>query len=83
MTNPLNWSDEAVISRHPPGIIIQIMGTEVGTNWQSCEEHAMCGSFLKEDMIVRIWKVQVLVEGREEMAIACYWACNGGLLSRT
>ena len=77
MTNPLNRLDEAVISRHPPGIIVQIVGTEVGTNGQSCEEHAVCGSVLEEDMIVRLLKVQVLVEGREETAIACYWVTDG------
>ena len=64
-------------SRHPPGIIVQIVGTMMGTNGRSCEEHAMCGSVLEEDMVVRLRRVQVLVEGREETAIACIWVTDG------
>ena len=37
----------------------------------------MCGSVLKEDMIVRLRRVQVLVEGMEETAIACIWVTDG------
>ncbi len=53
------------------------MGTIMGTNGRSCEEHTMCGSVLEEDMVVPLWRVQVLVEGREEMAIACIWVTDG------
>jgi hypothetical protein len=66
------------VSRYPPGIIVQIVGTMMGTNGRSCEEHAMCESVLEEDMVVRLWRAQVLVEGREEMAIAQGWReCRG------
>ena len=37
----------------------------------------MCGSVLEEDMIVRLRRVQVLVEGMEETAIACIWVTDG------
>ncbi len=37
----------------------------------------MCGSVLEGDMVVRLRKVQVLVEGREETAIASYWVTYG------
>ena len=37
----------------------------------------MCGSVLEEDMVVRLRRVQVLVEGREETAIACIWVTDG------
>ncbi len=77
MINPLDRSDEAVISRYPPGIIVQIVGTEVGTNGRSCEEHTVCGSVLKEDMVVRLWRVQILVEDHEKTAIACIWVTDG------
>ena len=65
------------VSRHPPGIIVQIVGTLMGDNGRSCEDHAACGSVLEEDMVVRLRRVQVLVEGREETAIACIWVTNG------
>ena len=62
---------------HPPGIVVQIVGTMMDTNGRSCEEHAVCGSVLEEDMVVRLRRVQVLVEGREETAIACVWVTDG------
>ena len=34
------------------------------------EEHNHCGLVLEEDVVVCLWKVQVLVEGQEENAIA-------------
>ena len=73
---------------HPPGIVVQIVGTMMDTNGRSCEEHAVCRSVLKEDMVVRLRRVQVLVEGREETAIACIWVtdrvdrCRVGFLMR-
>ncbi len=62
---------------HPPGIVVEIVGTEMGCQGRSCEEHAVCGSVLEEDMVVRLRKVQVVVEGQEETAIACYWVSDG------
>jgi hypothetical protein len=29
-----------------------------------------------EDMVVRLWKVQIQVEGREETAITAYWVTD-------
>ena len=66
-----------IMSRHPPGIVIQIVGTEMGSNGWSCEEHTMCSSVLEKDMVVHLQKDQVLVEGQEESAIACYWVSDG------
>ena len=37
----------------------------------------MCGVVLDEDVVVRFWKVQILVEGSEETAIAVYWVTDG------
>ena len=62
---------------HPPGSVVEIVGTEMGCQGRSCEEHAVCGSVLEEDMVVRLRKVQVVVEGQEETAIACYWVSDG------
>ncbi len=51
---------------------------EVGDRGRSCEEHPNnCGKVLAEDMVVRLWKVQIQVEGREEMGIAAYWVTDG------
>ena len=67
-----------VASTHPPGIVVEIVGTLMGDRGRSCEEHAVCGSVLEEDMVVRLRKVQVLVDGgAEETAIACYWVTDG------
>ena len=62
---------------HPPGIVVEIVGTLMGDRGRSCEEHSVCGSVLEEDMVVRLWKVQILVDGFEETAIACYWVTDG------
>ena len=62
---------------HPPGIVVEIVGTLMGDRGRSCEEHSVCGSVLEEDMVVRLRKVQILVDGMEETAIACYWVTDG------
>ncbi len=36
-----------------------------------------CGEVLAEDVMVRLWKVQIQVEGWEETAIAAYWVTDG------
>jgi hypothetical protein len=32
---------------------------------------------MAKDMVVHLWKVQIQVEGWEEMAIAAYWVMDG------
>jgi hypothetical protein len=63
--------------KHPPGIVVEIVGTEMGCQGRSCDEHAVCSAVLEKDMVVCLRKVQVLVEGHEETAIACYWVTDG------
>ena len=65
------------MATHPPGIVVYIVGTLMSENGRSCEDHAVCGSMLEEGMVVRLRKVQVLVEGHEETAIACIWVTDG------
>ena len=60
------------MAHHSEPIIIEIVGIEEGSRGRSCEEHAVCGSVVDEDVVVRLRKVQVLVDGREETAIAVY-----------
>ena len=63
---------------HPPGIVVEIVGTEAGDQGRSCKEHpANCGEVLEPDVVVRLLKVQVMVEGREETAIAVVWVTDG------
>ena len=52
---------------HPPGSVVEIVGTEVGDQGRLCEEHpANCGEVLEPDVVVRLLKVQLMVEGVEE-----------------
>jgi hypothetical protein len=63
---------------HPSGVVVEIVGTEQGDQGRSCEEHPInCGEVLAEDVVVRLRKVQVLVDGKEETAIAAVWVNDG------
>ncbi len=63
---------------HPTGVVVEIVGTEVGDQGRSCEEHPNnCGKVLAEDVVVRLRKVQIQVAGQEETAIAAYWVTDG------
>ena len=63
---------------HPPGIVVEIAGTEAGDQGRSCKEHpANCGKMLEPDVVVRLLKVQLMVEGREETVIAVVWVTDG------
>ena len=65
------------MAHRPEPIIIEIVGIEEGSRGRSCEEHAVCGSVVDEDVVVRLRKVQLLVDGKEETAIAAYWVTDG------
>ena len=62
---------------HPPGIIVEIVGIEKGDRGRSCEEHDVCGEVVEEDTLLRLRREQILVDGKEETVIACYWVTNG------
>jgi hypothetical protein len=58
---------------HLTSVVVEIVGMEVGDQGCSCEEHPNnCGEVLAKDVVVRLWKVQIQVEGWEETAIAAY-----------
>ena len=65
------------MAQHPWGRTIEIFGIESLTNGCSCEEHVICGSVLQEDVVVRLRKVQVVIEEKEETAIAAFWVSDG------
>ncbi len=51
---------------------------EMGDRGFSCEEHpSNCGEVLANDVVVHLRKVQIVVDGREETAIAAYWISEG------
>jgi hypothetical protein len=62
---------------HPTGITINIVGIERGDRGRSCKEHTVCGSVLCEDSVVRIRRCQIVVDGKEETAVAAYWIADG------
>ena len=65
------------MAQHPWGHTIEIFGIKSLTNRHSCEEHVICGSVLQEDVVVQLRKVQVLIEEKEETAIAAFWVSDG------
>jgi hypothetical protein len=59
-------------------VVLHIVGTEADDRGRSCEEHRCCGEeVMQEDIVVRLRKVQVLVDGREETAVAAIWVTDG------
>ena len=65
------------MANHPTGITVEIVGTGSNTQGRSCDEHNVCGSLLAEDVVVRFRKVQVVVNQKEESAIAVYVVSDG------
>ncbi len=50
----------------------------MGDRGHSCDEHPNnCGKVLAGNVVVCLRKVQILVDGRKEMAIAAYWVSDG------
>ncbi len=62
---------------HPIGETVEIVGIEVGDRGHSCEEHTVCGSVVDCDVVVHLRRVQVVVDGKEESAVAAYWVTDG------
>ena len=65
------------MSHHPWGRTVEILGIQLPRNGRSCEEHHICGHVLQEDSVVCFRKVQVLIDGKEESAIAAFWVSDG------
>ena len=71
------------------GQVIDIVGIAVGDRGRSCEEHvAFCGVVLAPDVLVRLIKEEILVEGKIETVVSAYWVtdsverCRVGFLPR-
>ena len=65
------------MASHPDPIVIGIVGLEANDRGRHCEEHDVCGVVVQEDVVVRLRKVQVWADGKEETAIAAYWITDG------
>ena len=44
---------------HPSGVTVDIVGINASDHGRSCENHEVCGSVLKDDVVVRIRAVQL------------------------
>jgi hypothetical protein len=63
---------------HLTGVVVEIVGTEMSDQGHSCEEHlANCGEVMANNVMVHLRKVQIMVEGQEEMVIAAMWINDG------
>ena len=59
--------------------MIEIVGNEEGSHGRLCEEHDVSGCVVDEDVVVCLWKVQVLVDGMEETGQQrCLIVLSGG-----
>jgi hypothetical protein len=71
-------------SRHPSGIILDIIGTAGTNRGCSCEEHACCSDILENDILVKLHHEQILVPDaiagggkmKEETAITVNWVSD-------
>ena len=63
--------------KHSSGEVVEILCISKGNRGRSCDEHAICGIVVKVDLLVRIRKIQILLAGREESAMAVYWVSDG------
>ena len=58
--------------------LVEFVGSQMSCLGRSCEEHEMCGDeVLKEDVVVRLRTVQLVVDGKEEKAIEVVWVTEG------
>ena len=62
---------------HFAGVTVEIVGIKCSDRGRSCEEHEVCGSVFKEDVVVRFRKVQIEVVRVEETAIEAVWVSDG------
>jgi len=63
---------------HPSGVVVEIVRMEMGDQGRSYEEHPNnCGEVLADNVVVRLRKMQLVVDGRKETAVAAYWVSDG------
>ncbi len=58
--------------------LVEIVGLQMSCRGRSCEEHELCGDeVLKEEVVVCLRTVQLVVDGKEEKAIEVVWVTEG------
>jgi hypothetical protein len=57
---------------------VEIVGLQMSCRGRLCEEHKLCGDeVLKQDVVVCLRTVQLVVDRKEEKAIEVVWVTNG------
>ena len=62
---------------HLSGITFDVVCLRASSNGRSCEKHECCGVALEKDMVIRIREEQVLIDGKEQKALAAYCVSGG------
>ncbi len=58
--------------------LVEIVGLQMSCRGCLCKEHKLCGDeVLKEDVVVRLRMVQLVLDGKEEKAIEVVWVTKG------
>jgi hypothetical protein len=58
--------------------LVEIVGLQMSCQGRSCKEHELCGDeVLKEDVVVHLRTVQLVVDGKEEKTIEVVWVTEG------
>jgi hypothetical protein len=59
-------------------VVVEIVGTGMGDQVRTCKEHPdNCVKVLAGIVVVHLRKVQIVVDGCKETAIAAYWLSDG------
>jgi hypothetical protein len=64
------------MATHLPGIVVEIWEIKKGNCGRSCKEHNVCGKVVEEETLVHLRKVQMMVGGKEVLAIAAIWVTD-------
>ena len=70
---------EAVMAEepvHPPGILVEIVGMQMSNQDCLCKEQEHCRDVLREEIVVSLCRVQLMVEGKEETVMAVVWVSD-------
>ena len=65
------------MATHPTGVVVDIVGICASDRGRNCEEHAVCGSVLEIDTLVRFRAERIVVDGAEQTALSVFWVTDG------
>jgi len=59
------------------GRVVDIVGIAIGDRGRSCEQHvAYCGVVLAPDVLLRLMKEEIFVNGKVETVVSAYWVTD-------